>query len=149
MQRFVDAWMAFPGLLLLLTIMSIAGRGLSQIIVVLGIASGVGGLRVVRGAVVATKGNDYFLAAKAVGAPTGQVLVRHVLPNIVAPRSIAPPLAFFGFAAPPCRPVRVWPTGNPRVTLGRVRSEIQRRCGVRVRTQKAVAWSDRAGRWAV
>ena len=35
-QRFVDAWMAFPGLLLLLTIMSIAGRGMLQIIVVLG-----------------------------------------------------------------------------------------------------------------
>ena len=85
MQRFVDAWIAFPGLLLLLTIMSIAGQGLPQIIVVLGIAGGVGGSRVVRGAVVATKENDYFLAAKAVGAPTTQVLVRHVLPNIVAP----------------------------------------------------------------
>ena len=84
-QRFVDAWMAFPGLLLLLTIMSVAGQGLPQIIVVLGIAGGVGGSRVVRGAVVATKGNDYFLAAKAVGAPTTQILVRHVLPNIVAP----------------------------------------------------------------
>ena len=50
----------------------------------LGIAGGVGGSRVVRGAVVATKGNDFFLAARAVGAPTRQVLVRHVLPNIVA-----------------------------------------------------------------
>ena len=40
-QRFVDAWMAFPGLLLLLTIMSVAGQGLPQIIVVLGIAGGV------------------------------------------------------------------------------------------------------------
>ena len=44
-QRFVDAWMAFPGLLLLLTIMSVAGQGLPQIIVVLGIAGGVGGSR--------------------------------------------------------------------------------------------------------
>ncbi len=35
-QRFVDAWMSFPGLLLLLTIMSIVGRGVLQIIVVLG-----------------------------------------------------------------------------------------------------------------
>ena len=34
---------------------------------------------------VATKGNDFFLAARAVGTPTRQVLVRHVLPNIVAP----------------------------------------------------------------
>ena len=111
-QRFVDAWMAFPGLLLLLTIMSVAGRGLPQIIVVLGIAGGVGGSRVVRGAVVATKGNDFFLAARAVGAPTRQVLVRHVLPNIVAPLIIVfsinvggvilaeASLSFLGFGLP-------------------------------------------------
>ena len=51
-QRFVDAWMAFPGLLLLLTIMSFVGQGLTQIIVVLGITGGIGGSRVVRGAVI-------------------------------------------------------------------------------------------------
>ncbi len=84
-QRFVDAWMAFPGLLLLLTIMSVVGQGLLQIIVVLGVAGGIGGSRVVRGAVISIKENDYFLAARAVGTPTGQILTRHVLPNIMAP----------------------------------------------------------------
>ena len=84
-QRFVDAWMAFPGLLLLLTIMSIVGQGLLQIIVVLGIAGGIVGSRVVRGAVIGVKENDYFLAARAVGTPTSQILIRHVLPNIMAP----------------------------------------------------------------
>jgi peptide/nickel transport system permease protein len=84
-QRFVDAWMAFPGLLLLLTIMSVVGQGILQIIVVLGIAGGIGGSRVVRGAVIGIKENDYFLAAKAVGTPTPQILTRHVLPNIMAP----------------------------------------------------------------
>ena len=84
-QRFVDAWMAFPGLLLLLTIMSIVGQGLLQIIVVLGITGGIGGSRVVRGAVIGIKENDYFLAARAVGTPTRQTLIRHVLPNIMAP----------------------------------------------------------------
>ena len=83
MQRFVDAWMAFPGLLLLLTIMSIAGQGLLQIIVVLGIAGGIGGSRVIRGTVIGIKENDYFLAARAVGTPTTQILIRHVLPNIM------------------------------------------------------------------
>ena len=82
-QRFVDAWMAFPGLLLLLTIMSIAGQGLLQIIVVLGIAGGIGGSRVVRGAVIGIKENDYFLAARAIGSPGAATLVRHVLPNIM------------------------------------------------------------------
>ena len=84
-QRFVDAWMAFPGLLLLLTIMSIVGKGLPQIIVVLGVAGGIGGSRVIRSAVIAIKENDYFLAARAVGTPTSQILIRHVLPNIIAP----------------------------------------------------------------
>ncbi len=84
-QRFVDAWMAFPGLLILLTVMSIAGRGLPQIILVLGISGGIAGSRLLRSAVVGIKENDYFLAAKAVGTPTSQVLIRHVLPNIMAP----------------------------------------------------------------
>ena len=84
-QRFVDAWMAFPGLLLLLTVMSIVGQGLLQIILILGIAGGIGGSRVVRGAVIGIKESDYFLAARAVGTPTTQILLRHVLPNIMAP----------------------------------------------------------------
>ena len=84
-SAFVDAWMAFPGLLVLLTIMSLVGEGLIQIIVVLGITGGISGSRVVRGAVIGVKENDYFLAAKAVGTSTNQILLRHVLPNIMAP----------------------------------------------------------------
>ena len=82
-QRFVDAWMAFPGLLLLLTIMSMAGQGLLQMILVLGIAGGIGTSRVVRGAVIGIKENDYFLAARAIGSPGTATLIRHVLPNIM------------------------------------------------------------------
>ena len=82
-QRFVDAWMAFPGLLILLTIMSIAGRGVPQIILVLGIAGGIGGSRILRGAVIGIKENDYFLAARAIGSTGAATLMRHVLPNIM------------------------------------------------------------------
>ena len=84
-QRFVDAWMAFPGLLLLLTIMSLVGRGLPQIIVVLGVTGGIGASRVVRGAVVGVKENIYFQAAEAIGSTKWRTLIRHVLPNIAAP----------------------------------------------------------------
>ena len=84
-QRLVDAWMSFPGLLLLLTIMSIAGRGVPQIIIVLGVAGGIPASRVVRGAVIGVKENAYFQAAQAIGTPTGNTLLRHVLPNIAAP----------------------------------------------------------------
>ena len=83
MQRFVDAWIAFPGLLILLTVMSITGRGVPQMILVLGISGGIGGSRLLRGAVIGIKENDYFLAARAVGSPAPATLLRHVLPNIM------------------------------------------------------------------
>ena len=82
-QRFVDAWMAFPGLLLLLTIMSIVGRGVPQIILVLGIAGGIGGSRVLRGAVIDIKENVYFEAADAIGSSKWRAFIRHVVPNIM------------------------------------------------------------------
>ena len=63
----------------------VVGQGIFQIIVVLGIAGGIVGSRVVRSAVIGVKENDYFLAAKAVGTPMSQILIRHVLPNIMAP----------------------------------------------------------------
>ena len=112
-QRFVDAWMAFPGLLLLLTIMSIVGEGLLQIIVVLGIAGGISSSRVMRSAVIGIKENDYFLAAQAVGTPTSKILSHHVLPNIMAPVIIVfsiniggvimslASLGFLGYGLPP------------------------------------------------
>ncbi len=83
MQRFVDAWIAFPGLILLLTIISIVGQGLLQLILVLGISGGIGGSRVLRGAVIGIKENDYFLAARALGSPSTTTLRRHVLPNVM------------------------------------------------------------------
>ena len=82
-QRFVDAWVCYPGLLLLLTILSIVGRGVPQIIVVLGIAGGIGGSRVVRGAVIGITENVYFQAAEAIGCSRWRTLIRHVLPNIM------------------------------------------------------------------
>ena len=84
-QRFVDAWMSFPELLVLLTVMSMVGRGQLQIILVIGIFTGVRWTRVVRGAVIGIKGNDYFEAARAVGQPHLGIIVRHILPNILAP----------------------------------------------------------------
>ena len=112
-QRFVDAWMAFPGLLLLLTIMSIAGRGMLQIIVVLGVSGGIPASRVVRGAVLGVKENVYSQAAQAIGSSRRRSLLRHVLPNIAAPIIIIfsinvggvimseAALSFLGFGLPP------------------------------------------------
>ena len=115
-QRFVDAWMAFPSLLLLLTIMSLLGPGVLQIILVLGVSGGIGGSRVPRGAVIAIKENDYFQAAQAIGTPVWKTLLHHVLPNVTAPMLIvfsvsiggnilaAAALGFLGYGLPPSTP---------------------------------------------
>ena len=84
-QRFVDAWYSFPSLLVLLTVMSLVGRGLLQVIVVLGVILGIYSSRIVRSAVIGIKENDYFLAARAIGSPPTRTLMRHVLPNIMPP----------------------------------------------------------------
>ena len=115
-QRVVDAWIVFPGLLLLLTIMSIVGRGIPQIILVLGISGGIGGSRLIRSAVIAIKGSDNFLAAEAVGNTKWRSLIRHVLPNVMPVviitfsitvggviLSIAS-LSFLGYGLPPTTP---------------------------------------------
>lgn len=85
LQRFVDAWISLPFLLILLTIMSIMGRGMLQIILVIGVLSGIGWSRVVRSAVIGIKENDYFLAAKAIGSTDATTMRRHIIPNIMAP----------------------------------------------------------------
>ena len=82
-QRFVDAWVAFPGLLILITAMSMLGNGQLQIIIVVGITFGIGGSRVVRSTVIGLKENTYIEAARAIGTPLARILLRHILPNIM------------------------------------------------------------------
>ncbi len=115
-QRIVDAWIVFPGLILLLTIMSIVGPGIPQIILVLGISGGIGGSRVIRSAVIGIKENDYFLAAEATGNRRVRTLIRHVVPNIMPVIIIVfsisigghilslASLSFLGFGLPPGSP---------------------------------------------
>lgn len=112
-QRFVDAWMAFPGLLVLLTVLSITGRGMIQIIIVLGVLFGIHNSRIVRSAVISIKEDDYFIAAKAIGSPASRILKNYIMPNIMAPVIIVfsvnigwiildeAALSFLGYGLPP------------------------------------------------
>ena len=116
LQRFVDAWMSLPGLVLLIFMVSVVGPGMMQLIVVLGLLLGIGGSRVIRSAVISIKDNEYVSAAVAVGSRTSELLLRHILPNIMAPIIIqfttnAPQvilieasLSFLGYGIPPPAP---------------------------------------------
>lgn len=84
-SRIVDMLLAFPLLLLALTITGVLGPGLRNIIVALVIASWAQYARIVRGAVLAEKNKAYVEAARSGGASHLRILFRHILPNIVAP----------------------------------------------------------------
>jgi len=118
MQRLVDAWMCFPPLFIILAVMAVVGPGLIQVILVLGVLYGVARSRVVRSAVIGVKENIYVEAARATGVPTGRILRRHILPNIMAPIIILftidmgsaiiaeASLSFLGYGIPP--PIPSW-----------------------------------------
>ena len=87
-QRLVDAWMSLPDLIVLMVIIAFLGGGMVPIIVVLGVAGGITGSRIIRGAVISTKEDAYVTAASAIGGRTTRVLLRHILPNVLAPAVI-------------------------------------------------------------
>lgn len=84
-QRMVDAWMSFPDLIILIVAVAVLGPGTWQIILVLGLLYGIAGSRIIRGAVVSVKENVYVQASQSIGSATWSILLRHVLPNVMAP----------------------------------------------------------------
>lgn len=84
-QRFVDAWMSFPDLIILIVVVSVVGPGMPQIIVTLGMLLGIAGSRIIRSAVVSVRENMYVHAAQSTGASTARILWRHILPNVLPP----------------------------------------------------------------
>jgi peptide/nickel transport system permease protein len=91
MQRFVDAWLCIPGLLILLIMMSIMGKGMWQMITAISVPMGIGGSRMIRSAVIAIKENTYVEAGRAIGSTTGRMINKHILPNIM-------PIIIIGFS---------------------------------------------------
>ena len=82
-QRFVDAWMCFPGLIILILLVSVLGAGLWQMIFALSLM-GIGGSRSIRGPVMAVRNEAYVEAARSVGASRLRIIIRHIFPNVLA-----------------------------------------------------------------
>ena len=83
LQRVVDAWMAFPGLLILMSIMSLLGPSVVNITLVLGIAFGIQNSRIVRGEVLSIRENTYVEGTRALGSGHARITFRHILPNVM------------------------------------------------------------------
>jgi peptide/nickel transport system permease protein len=83
LQRIVDAWMAFPPLLLLMSIMSLLGPTVFNITAVLGVAFGIQNSRIIRGVALSIKEYQFVEAARAIGARHVRITVGHLLPNVM------------------------------------------------------------------
>lgn len=84
-SRVIDVLLAFPGLLLALALTGVLGPNLRNLMVAVVIVSWAGYARVVRAAVLAERERPYVEAARALGSSRRRVVLRHLLPNIVAP----------------------------------------------------------------
>ena len=82
-MRSMDVMLAFPGLLLALIIVTIIGSGLINVMIAIGIAFVPVFARVVYGATLAARGQDYVLAARAVGCTPVRIMIMHILPNVM------------------------------------------------------------------
>lgn len=84
-QRFIDVLMAFPGMLLAIMVVSVLGVGLWNAMIAIGIVSIPVYARLVRGSVLAIREQEYVQAARALGASDVRIILRHIVPNALAP----------------------------------------------------------------
>jgi peptide/nickel transport system permease protein len=92
-MRITDIWLTIPGFLMAIGIVALLGPGLTQIMIAIGIINVPLFARLLRGAVLAQRENDFILAARSVGVPKRQILSAHILPNAISPVIVAGTLA--------------------------------------------------------
>ncbi len=116
-QRLVDGLMAFPGFILAVAIMlALGGASINNVIIALSIGFIPSTARIVRSQALSIKEMDYILAALAVGSGHWRIMIRHMVPNVMALYIIMltlhlggaiiaeASLSFLGVGAPPTEP---------------------------------------------
>ena len=85
LQRFVDAMIAIPGLLFLLLLVQTGETTVTRVIIALAFLGAFGVSRVVRSATLSVRSSVFIEAARVVGVQPPRIMVRHILPNVMAP----------------------------------------------------------------
>ncbi|MGY1634702.1 ABC transporter permease [Geodermatophilus sp. SYSU D01186] len=87
LSRITDIFYALPLVLGALVVLrtGVLGRGVTAVAIALALFGWMTAMRLVRSQVIAVKSSDYVAAARAMGASNGRILVRHILPNAIAP----------------------------------------------------------------
>lgn len=84
-MRLVDVLMTLPGFLLAIAIIAALGPGTLNVVIAVGVFSIPAFARIARGSTLSVENQDYVLAAKALGARSGRIMFRHVMPNVTPP----------------------------------------------------------------
>ena len=95
-MRMVDTFMVFPGLIFILIMAAALGPGIKNVIIAIILFGWTWAARVIRGQVLAVREHPYVEAAKAAGASEWRVMLKHVLPNSIAPMIVATALGMGG-----------------------------------------------------
>jgi peptide/nickel transport system permease protein len=93
LMRIVDAMLACPFLILAIALAAFLGPSLTNAMIAIGISAMPAFIRLTRAQTLSTKVEDYVEAAKAVGNPHIRIVLRHILPNILAPIMVQATLA--------------------------------------------------------
>ncbi len=96
LSRFIDALLAFPGILLAIAITNALGPSLSNAMIAVGVLGIPTYFRLARGQVLQAREQEYVTAAKVLGADEMRLLMRHVVPNIINPLIVAASIASSG-----------------------------------------------------
>lgn len=89
LMRFVDVMYAFPTLLFVILIMSALGPGMVNIFIALGLTGWVTLCRLTRAQLLSLREKEFVVAARATGASSGRIILKHLLPNALTPIIIA------------------------------------------------------------
>ena len=95
-MRLSDILLAFPGILLAIALVAVLGPSLNNVILALATIGWVGYARLVRGQVLKVREMEFVTAARALGARSFRVIVRHVLPNVINPVIVMATLGLAG-----------------------------------------------------
>jgi peptide/nickel transport system permease protein len=96
LMRFVDVFLAFPGIILTIVILSFLGASVRNIILVLAVTQWVGYARMVRGIALSLKHREFIESARASGARSARIILRHLLPNCMTPIGVLASLQVAG-----------------------------------------------------
>ncbi len=84
-RGFIDIMLCFPSFFLILAVIAFLGPSIFNIMAIIGLTGWMGAARLVRAETMSLKERDFVAAARAQGAGDGRIIVRHILPNALAP----------------------------------------------------------------